>query len=82
MVHRAHLSSLCGGTAQNFMSLKDIKCSLPAPAVKFVFSDVSESGSFGIIVKMANAEILLNNITKFGYFFVTFYFIGGQFGGG
>jgi hypothetical protein len=55
---------------------------LTAPDIEFVLSSSCNPGFLGFIVQMANAEVLLHNISDFGYFFVAFYFIFSELGCG
>ena len=59
----AQLSTLYGCNLQDFYSLSDIEGSLSAPGIEIVFRDRSKASSFGFIVKVADTEVLFDDIS-------------------
>ena len=59
-------SALCGRNLQDFHASCNIVCCLPVPAVKVIFHNRRKPCPVCIIMQVAEAEILFNNIPNFG----------------
>jgi UDP-glucose-4-epimerase GalE len=66
---------LHGGQLQDFQSLfLDIVGCLAIPAIESIFLDLWEPGPFSVVLQMADAEVLFDNISHLGDSLVTFDF--------
>ena len=57
----------------------DIVGRLAIPAIESIFLDLWKPGPFGVVLQMADPEVLFDDVSDLGDFFVSFDFQSGQF---
>ena len=74
--------ALYGHPREDFHASGHVESRLSEPAVELVLDDGGKPGSLSPVVQMADAEVLLDDISDFGYELVALDLQLGEFGGG